>query len=55
MSKKFEYVDDNPGSYFGMLVESVEDKKDTKKQKIFLINNIFCPYKNSIKLNIYYF
>ena len=34
MNKKFEYVDDNPGAYFGMLVESVENKKDTKKKKI---------------------
>lgn len=32
MSKKFEYVDDNPGSYFGMLVESVEDKKESLKE-----------------------
>lgn len=30
MNKKFEYVDDNPGAYFGMLVESVEDKEDKK-------------------------
>lgn len=33
MNKKFEYVDDNPGSYFGMLVESVEDKKELKEDK----------------------
>lgn len=33
MSKKFEYIDDNPGSYFGMLVESVEDKKELKEDK----------------------
>lgn len=31
--KKFEYVDDNPGSYFGMLVESVKDKKELKEDK----------------------
>lgn len=31
MNKKFEYVDDNPGSYFGMLVESVEDRKELKE------------------------
>lgn len=31
--KKFEYIDDNPGSYFGMLVESVEDKKELKEDK----------------------
>lgn len=34
MSKKFEYVDDNPGSYFGMLVESVEDKKELKESVV---------------------
>ena len=34
MNKKFEYIDDNPGSYFGMLVESVEDKKDIKQRKV---------------------
>ena len=28
MSKKFEYVDDNPGSYFGMLVESLNESND---------------------------
>lgn len=33
MNKKFEYVDDNPGAYFGMLVESVEDKKQLKEDK----------------------
>ena len=33
MNKKFEYIDDNPGSYFGMLVESVEDKKELKEDK----------------------
>lgn len=33
MSKKFEYIDDNPGSYFDMLVESVEDKKELKEDK----------------------
>jgi hypothetical protein len=33
MNKKFEYVDDNPGSYFGMLVESVEDRKELKEKK----------------------
>lgn len=33
MNKKFEYVDDNPGSYFGMLVESVEDKKELTEDK----------------------
>ncbi len=31
--KKFKYVDDNPGSYFGMLIESVEDKKELKEDK----------------------
>ena len=31
MNKKFEYIDDNPGSYFGMLVESVENKKELKE------------------------
>ena len=31
MNKKFEYIDDNPGSYFGMLVESFEDKKELKE------------------------
>ena len=34
MNKKFEYIDDNPGSYFEMLVESIEDKEDTKKKKM---------------------
>lgn len=33
MNKKFEYVDDNPGSYFEMLVESFEDKKELKEDK----------------------
>ena len=33
MNKKFEYIDDNPGSYFGMLVESVENKKELKEDK----------------------
>lgn len=33
MNKKFEYIDDNPGSYFGMLIESVEDKKELKEDK----------------------
>lgn len=28
MNKKFEYVDDNPGSYFGMLVESLNESND---------------------------
>lgn len=27
MNKKFEYIDDNPGYYFGMLVEGFEDNK----------------------------
>lgn len=31
MSKKFEYVDDNPGSYFGMLVENWENLNEDKK------------------------
>ena len=31
MNKKFEYVDDNPGAYFSMLVESFEDKKELKE------------------------
>jgi hypothetical protein len=28
MNKKFEYVDDNPGSYFGMLVESLNESNN---------------------------
>jgi hypothetical protein len=31
--KKFEYIDDNPGSYFEMLVESVENKENLKEDK----------------------
>lgn len=31
MNKKFEYVDDNPGSYFGMLVENWENLNEDKK------------------------
>ena len=32
MAKLFEKIDDNPGEYFGMLVESVEDKKESLKE-----------------------
>ena len=28
MNKKFEYVDDNPGAYFGMLAESLNESND---------------------------
>lgn len=31
MNKRFEYVDDNPGSYFGMLVENWENLNEDKK------------------------
>lgn len=33
VEKLFEKIDDNPGSYFGMLVESVEDKKELKEDR----------------------
>ena len=32
MNKKFEYVDDNPGSYFGMLVESLNESDDYESE-----------------------
>ena len=31
-NKKFEYTDDNPGAYFGMLIESVGDKVQLKEK-----------------------
>jgi hypothetical protein len=34
MNKKFEYVDDNPGAYFSMLVESFEEKKELKESVV---------------------
>jgi hypothetical protein len=43
MSKKFEYVDDNPGSYFGMLVESLEDNKLEEA------DTLAKPFKKDIK------
>lgn len=33
MNKKFEYIDDNPGSYFGMLIESLEDNNYLSREK----------------------
>lgn len=32
MNKKFEYVDDNPGAYFGMLVESLNESDDYESE-----------------------
>lgn len=32
MNKKFEYIDDNPGSYFGMLVENWENLNEDEKK-----------------------
>lgn len=34
MSKKFEYVDDNPGSYFGMLVENWKELNESNVEYI---------------------
>jgi len=34
MNEKFKYIDDNPGFYFGMLVESIEDKKELKESVV---------------------
>lgn len=36
MAKLFEKIDDNPGSYFGMLVEEYEDKEEVLKEDKFV-------------------
>ena len=36
MAKLFEKVDDNPGEYFGMLVEEFEDKDESLKEDKFV-------------------
>ena len=53
MNKKFEYVDDNPGAYFGMLVEEFEDKDEFLKESHNNIENIVTsvnkfPYSGKI-------
>lgn len=48
MSKKFEYVDDNPGSYFSMLVESI-DKNNKLEEADTLAKPIKKDFKNRYK------
>ncbi|MBO7211310.1 MAG: hypothetical protein J6V44_09960 [Methanobrevibacter sp.] len=48
MNKKFEYVDDNPGSYFGMLVESF-DQNNKLEEADTLAKPIKKDFKNRYK------
>ena len=48
MNKKFEYVDDNPGSYFGMLVESLDNPVDVET-----IKSVIKGIKNNLGIDEY--
>ena len=48
MNKKFEYIDDNPGSYFGMLVESLDNPVDVET-----IKSVIKGIKNNLGIDEY--